>query len=190
MKKTALLLAGLLLFLLTGCASSGGDWTAAALARPDPGSDGTVDLNGFAVAISVNASFGGLELRCKSEGTDNGVTVSVYRADRSYEVSLSASPARSCTLKNVGNDFLWKFRTLPAGDYLIVFSDARQVSGVFSVVPSDEANGKILQYRDGAAVTDGTCALTLLLSTQKKDGFTYLDRFAYPVPDQGDGTQS
>lgn len=190
MRKTALLLAGLWLFLLTGCASSGGDWTAAALARPDPGTDGTVELNGFAVAVSVNASFGGLELRCKSEGTDNEVTVSIYRADRSYDVSLSASPARTCTLKNVGNDFLWKFRTLPEGDYLIVFSDARQVTGVCSVVPTDEANGKIVQYRNGTAVTDGTCALTLLLATQSKDGFTYLERFAYPVPDQDDNTKS
>ena len=185
MKKRFLSLFLLLILTLStaGCASGQTVWAETALARPDPATDGEMDLNGLCVAISVNAPFGGMELDCKTESQDNSVTISVYKANLNYETSLSGTPVRTCTVRNVGTNFLWKFRTLPAGDYLIVFSDVNGVKAARSVVPSDAANGKILQYRNGSVVTEGTCRMTLLLTEQKEETFSYLGLFAYPVPE-------
>lgn len=184
MKKTAFCLLLLLSLLLTACSSASKTaWTAHPLSATDAqsmfpdSSGGTV-----AVAVTVNDSFGGIELRSTVQSEQAKVSVAVYRAEKDYATTLSSSPKREKTLTGVTDDFLWKFSTLPAGDYLIVLSGAADLAPDQSLLPSDEANGKILNYRNGEIVTDGTYALTLLLASNADADHNYFSTFAYPVP--------
>lgn len=185
MKKAALLLCFVLLFLnVAGCSSSDSNqWASISLFGSEAAFSET-DLGGAtgAVAVTVNDAFGGIELNCVPEGDDASVTVAVYRADTDYQTSVSASPVRKTVLKRMTGNLLWRFRTLPAGDYIIVFSQTNRVRLIKSVVPSDAANGKTLCYRNSEIATDGVFALTLLLSENGEENHSYLSAFAYPVP--------
>lgn len=169
--------------LLSACAGGNGTpRTAVPLADLSPEYTGTCPLEGRTVAFSVTSPLCGAELRCVPESKDASFTVSVYAADRDVKISLAAEPLRTVRVTDPSEDFLWMFRTLPAGDYLIRFSQVSGVAAVSSAVPSEQANGKILQYRGTDVLSEGPCALTLLVETKDDADASYLTSFAYPVP--------
>ncbi len=182
MKKISLCLTVLLiLLLLGGCGASAPDWAPLELARRDSATDSALLGDTVAVAFTVDAPFGGLEGAFVLTGENPEITVSVYEAVKDYKTTLSEKPKRQKTFDRLSEKLLWEFRTLPAGDYIIVFSGATSAAPLKSIVPSDEANGKILHYRNGEIITDGTCALTLLCLKSSPDHTPGLTTFAYPV---------
>ncbi len=185
MKKTSRFLAFCFLaLLLTGCSSGGTDWGPVELARRDAATDTSVAGDPIAVAVSVDSPLGGLEMAFAVTGEDPKVTVSIYKAEKDYETTLSNNPQRKETFSHLTEKLMWQFRTLPAGDYLIVFSHVTDAALIRSIVPSDEANGKILHYRSGEIMTDGTCALTLLCIKTDENPEPGLVTFAYPVSEE------
>lgn len=182
MKKTSLLLIFCILaLLLSACSSGATGWSPIELARRDKTGDTPVQGDLIVVAVSVTAPLGGIEMACKITGEDAEITVSVYKAEKDYNTTLSGGPVREQKITDLTEKLLWQFRTLSAGDYLIVFSGAKNAALLKSVVPSDEANGKILHYRNGEIMTDGTCALTLLCIKTDDVPQPGLVTFAYPV---------
>lgn len=182
MKKISLLLVfSLLILLLSACSSGAVQWGPIELSRRDEASDTPVQGDLVVVAVSVAAPLGGLELACRVTGEDGEITVAIYKAEKDYKTTLSGTPEREQRITNLTEKLLWQFRTLPAGDYLIAFSGAKSVSLLKSVVPSDEANGKILHYCNGDIMTDGTCALTLLCIKTNDVPEPGLVTFSYPV---------
>ncbi|MBO5247713.1 MAG: hypothetical protein J6B54_00235 [Clostridia bacterium] len=170
--------------LLVGCASDGTDWGTVELARRDAETDATIPAQHVAVALSPNAPLGGMEIIFSITGESPSGTVSIYKAEKDYDTTLSGKPVRKESFSPLTEKVLWQFRTLPAGDYLIVFSDLNAATLVRSIVPSDGANGKILHYRNGEIMTDGTCALTLLCIKTDDVPEPNLNTFAYPVPEE------
>ncbi len=185
MKKiVSLLCATLALLLLAGCSSGTPDWAPLELARRDAATDTAILGNTLAVAFTTDAPLGGLEVTFALLGEDAEITVSVYEAVKDYNTTLSAKPKRQKTFDRLSEKLMWQFRTLPAGDYIVVFSEAKNGAPLKSVVPSDMANGKVLHYRDGEIMTDGTCALTLLCRKDQQNQTPTLQTFAYPVPEE------
>lgn len=171
-----------LLFCFSGCAANG-EWNALELARRDAASDASIPAQHVAVALSPASDLQGLEMTFTVTGESPSVTVSVYRAEKDYNTTLSGKPLREKNFSNLAEKVLWQFRSLPAGDYLIVFSDLSAATLTKSVVPSDEANGKILYYRNGEVMTDGTPVLTLLCAKNGEES-PKLVTFSYPVPQE------
>ncbi len=184
MKKIFTLLLALTLLALVGCSGNAPQWAYLELARRDPATDTAVLGNTVAVALTCDASLGGLEAAFVLTGADAEITISVYEAVKDYQTTLSGKPKRQKTFDRLSEKIMWQFRTLPAGDYIIVFSGAKNGAPLQSVVPSDTANGKILQYRDGEIMTDGTCALTLFCTPNQDNQPPTLTTFAYPVPEE------
>lgn len=185
MKKVALFLAFLIPCLLfAGCSSGGTDWAILELSHRDPVTDASIPAERVAVALSTEAPLGGLEMTFSITGENPSGTVSIYKAEKDYATTLSGKPAREEKFSNLTEKLMWQFRTLPAGDYLIVFSDLSAATLTRSIVPSDEANGKILNYRNGEIMTDGTCVLTLLFIKTNDHPEPGLVTFAYPVPEE------
>ncbi len=185
MKKTALILTFCLLLAgLAGCHAGRTNWAPVELARRDTATDAPVPGEPIAVAISLQAPFGGLEMFFSLTGESPSARVSVYKAEKDYSTTLSGKPIREETFPDLTETLMWQFRTLPAGDYLIVFSDLNNAALIRSIVPSDEANGKVLYYRNGEIMTDGTCAITILCMKTDDHPQPGLTTFAYPVPEE------
>lgn len=181
MKKfcTVLLLCALLA-ALTACASPRTDWTPLPLARAETEDPSPAQGETIAAAFSVTEPFGGVELEFHVQ--DNAsITVSIYAADKDYRTSLSQKPKREETIENLTESVLWNFRTLPAGSYLIVFSQGKNAAVKKAAAPSDEANGKILHYRNGEIMTDGICMITLLCRRSDPAVAPAFTPFTYPV---------
>ncbi len=184
-KKTALFLISCLLILfLAGCSSGGTDWAPLNLAQPDPETDAPIPAERVAVALSTKAPLGGLEMTFSITGENPSGIVSIYEAEKDYNTTLSGKPVLEEKFSDLTEKMMWQFRTLPAGDYLIVFSDLSAATLMRSIVPSTEANGKILHYRNGEISTDGTCCLTLLFIKTHDHPEPELEPFAYPVPEE------
>ena len=173
-----------LLLCLTACSSKGTEFTSLDLARPDKNTDAPIPSDQVTVALSTNASWGGLELNFRLTGDDPNVEVAVYKATVDYHTTLSEKPIRKERFSDLTEKLLWQFKTLPAGDYLIVFSNLNGATLMRSIVPSDEANGKILTYKNGEIMTDGTPILTLLFPKTNEDSQPGLVTFAYPVVEE------
>ncbi len=185
MKKTTLFLSFCILCLLfSGCSSGGTDWAPLDLARRNPSTDAPIPAEVVAVALSTEAPLGGMEMSFTITGENPSGIVSIYKADRDYSTTLSGKPVREEKFSKLTEKLMWQFRSLPAGDYLIVFSELSAATMTRSIVPSDEANGKILNYRNGEIMTDGTCALTLLFIKTHDHPEPGLVTFAYPVPEE------
>ena len=182
MRKISLLLTLCLLTLtLSACASSPTDWGAISLGRRDVATDTPIEGETVAAAVSVTAPLGGMEISFDVTGEDAEITVSIYKAEKDYNTTCSQKPLREETFSHLTENLLWQFKTLPAGDYLIVFTDANNAALLKSIVPSDAANRKILNYRNGEVMTDGTCAITLLCIKTTEIPEPGLVTFAYPV---------
>lgn len=179
----SVVIAGLLLFC--ACSAGVGDTVTVDLfGASEPTAS---DLSGgtVAVAVTVNEDFCGIEWQCSVSSSDSSLTVSVFRADTDYKTSVSSGAVREITLQGLRNDNLWEFRTLSAGDYVIVFSEASGVSLCFCALPSDEANGKTLTYRNGEVSAEGSVAASLILIAPTDPARTLLSAFAYPVAENG-----
>ncbi len=179
--KKILPLALCLLLLFTGCSSKGTDWQPVNLALQDKETDASIPAQHVAVALSPDGTLGGIEMTFSVTGDTPSVSVAVYKAEKDYQTTLSGKPVRKKNFSQITEKILWQFRTLPAGDYLIVFSEMNAVTLTRSVVPSDEANGKILTYRNGEIMTDGTPVLTLLCPKTNDQPEPGLITFSYPV---------
>lgn len=179
MKKfcTILLLCALLA-ALTACASPRTDWTPLPLARAETEDTAPAQGETIAVAFSVTEAFGGVELEFQVQDQAS-ITISIYTADKDYRTTLSQKPKRTETVENLTENVLWQFRTLPAGNYLMVFTQAKNAALKKAAAPSDEANGKILHYKNGEIMTDGICMITLLC--RKSDPAPAFTPFTYPV---------
>ncbi len=185
MKKTALFLISCFFILFfAGCSSGGTDWAPLNLALPDPETDAAIPAEQVAVALSTKSPLGGLEMTFSITGENPSGVVSIYKAEKDYPTTLSEKPVREEKFSDLTEKIMWQFRTLPAGDYLIVFSELNAATLTRSIVPSAEANGKILNYRNGEISTDGTCALTLLFIKTNDSPEPELETFAYPVPEE------
>lgn len=185
MKKTALILILCMLsFLFSGCSSGGTDWALLNLAQSDEKTDTPIPAQQVAIALSTTAPLGGMEIIFSITGDDPSGTVSIYKAENDFATSLSKKPVREEKFSQITEKMLWQFRTLPAGDYLIVFSDLNAASLIRSILPSKEAIGKILTYQNGEISTDGTCLLTLLFTKTHDHPEPELNTFAYPVPEE------
>ena len=95
-----------------------------------------------------------MEISFDVTGEDAEITVSIYKAEKDYNTTCSQKPLREETFSHLTENLLWQFKTLPAGDYLIVFTDANNAALLKSIVPSDAANRKILNYRNGEVMTE------------------------------------
>ena len=172
-----------LLLLFSGCSSTKLDLAAVPLARTDAldtAAEGAV----LAVGCSVNGPLSALELNLQITGESPSVTVEIYEAEKDYETTVAKKPVRKETLTNLTNKVLYQFQTLDAGDYLLVFSEAKNAALMKSVVPSDAANQKILSLRNGQPMNDGTCAVTLMLVKTQANPEPTLTTFQYPIPQQ------
>ena len=170
-----------LLLCFTACSSKGTEFLSLDLARPDPNTDASIPSEQVTVAFSTDASLGGVELTFRLTGDNPEAEVAIYRAQVDYQTSLSEKPVRKERLSNLTEKILWQFKTLPAGDYLIVFSNLNGATLMRSIVPSDEANGKILTYKNGEIMTDGTPVINFLFPKTNEDSQPGLVTFAYPV---------
>ncbi|MBQ4322871.1 MAG: hypothetical protein IJC19_02905 [Clostridia bacterium] len=183
MKRIATLPLLLCLILLTACSSAPSEFTQILLAHRDPATDSPTDANGVAVGVSFTTPLSGLEFECALTGEAAEITVSIYKADTDYETTVGAETVREERITNLSAKLLWQFDALPAGDYIILFSNPKNASLIKSVVTSYEGSGKILHYRNGTVMTDGTVALTLLFPTT--EGTTpALKTFTYPIMEQ------
>ena len=129
MRKISLLLTLCLLTLtLSACASSPTDWGAISLGRRDVATDTPIEGETVAAAVSVTAPLGGMEISFDVTGEDAEITVSIYKAEKDYNTTCSQKPLREETFSHLTENLLWQFKTLPAGDYLIVFTDANNAA--------------------------------------------------------------
>lgn len=182
MKKAALFTALCLLTLLfSACSPKATQWYTVSLTHRDAESDASIPAEHVAVALTTDSPLGGMEMVFSVTGENPSATVSIYKAEKDYSTTLSGKAVRQETFENLTDKLLWQFRTLPAGDYLIVFSDLTDATLLRSVVPSEEANGKILNYRNGEISTDGTCVLILYFIPTNEIPQPGLNTFAYPV---------
>lgn len=184
MKKIALFTALCCLFLLAGCSAKGTQWATVSLTQRDAETDASIPAEHVAVALTTDTPLGGMEMVFSLTGENPSATVSVYKAEKDYSTSLSGKAVRQEKFTDLTDKLLWQFRTLPAGDYLIVFSDLTDATLIRSVVPSEQANGKILNYRNGEISTDGTCVLTLYFIPANDNSQPQLKTFAYPVVEE------
>lgn len=181
MKGAALFTAICLMLCLSACAYGvGKDAVTVPLAVEDPALSEPIDGEGLAVAFSPACELYGLEIHTLPGEGSSGFTLEIFNADRDYETTLAGKALRSITVTDPGADFLWEFSALPAGDYLLLFSGVENLSPLASAVPSDDANGKIVLYRNGAVLARGPCRISLLFSAHE-EGFVWLTPFAYPV---------
>lgn len=181
MKKfCTILLSCALLAVLTACASPQTEWTPLPLARAETEDPSPAQGETIAVAFLVTEPFGGMEMEFQVQ-SDASITVSIYAANKDYQTSLSQKPKREETIEDLTENVLWQFRTLPAGNYLIVFSQAKNAAVKKAAAPSDEANAKILHYRNGEIMTDGICMITLLCLQSDPAVSPALTPFTYPV---------
>ena len=177
---TTLLLLVFALFLAS-CSAPPADFVALPLAERDGTADEYTAAEGILVALSVNAPLSGLEFSCKTDREGAKITVKIYEANTDYDTTLSADPVREETFQSLAPKMLWQFNSLPAGDYFIAFSDSEGTQLLRSAAPSREAGGKILHYRNGAVMTEGTLALTLLCEKTEEVTQPALITFTYPI---------
>ncbi len=170
-----------LLLCFTGCGTKGTEFNTVDLARQDPDTDASIPAEQVVIALSTDAPLGGMEMIFSLTGDDPNAVVSIYQAQTDYNTTLSDKPVRKEKFSDLTDKILWQFKTLPAGDYLIVFSELSGATLLRSIVPSDESNGKILTYRNGEIMTDGTPILTLLFPKTHDHSEPGLVTFAYPV---------
>ena len=179
-KALSLLLLAVLLCTLSACKGSVTDWKTVSLTRTSSAPAASVSGEPVAVALSPDSPFGGIELRLEITGDSPKITISIYEATVDYQTTLSQKPVRKESVDRLSERILWQFRTLPAGDYLIVVSQMEDAALKKAVVPSDEANGKILHYCNGEIRTDGTPEITLLC-IPAENSEPGLETFYYPV---------
>ena len=185
MKKTlSLFLLFLFTLTLTSCGSNAPQWAEIPLTSPENEESAPIQGSPVAVAVSTDNPVGGVEFSSKITGEHPQITVAIYKANKDYKTTLSEKPVRKETFDNLSEKLLWQFRTLPAGDYLILFSDEKDGALLKEIVPSDEANGKILNYRNGEIMTDGVCKISLLCIKTEANPEPGLTTFAYPVPEE------
>lgn len=186
MKKIALLtvISLLLCLCFSGCRANKTQWAPIELTRRDAATDAPIPGSEVIVAVSPEAPLGGLELFFNLTGDSPSATVSIYKATVDYATTLAEKPVRQEKFSELAANMMWQFRTLPAGDYLIVFSDLNAATLSRSIVPSDKANGKILNYCNGNVMTDGTCVMTLLCIKTADNPDPGLAVFAYPVVEE------
>lgn len=180
--RTALFLSIVLLF--SACSSPSPGLSPINLALRNPASDTAILGDTVAIACAVNAPLSGIEIAFEITEPNASITVSVYQAEKDYKTSLANKPVRKETIDHLSEKVLWQFRTLAAGNYLIVFSDAKNAAPIKSVVPADSANGKTVHYRNGEVMTDGTCALTLFCIKTDQVPEPEMTTFFYPVVEE------
>ena len=180
-RRSCSLLLLLSLLFLVACSATPASFAPLSLAKSDSETDQYVTAEGIFVAVSVNAPLTGLEFRCKTAGEDAKITVKIFEADTDHDTTVASDPVLKETFRNPAEKMLWQFDSLPAGDYFIAFSDVSGVEILQSAAPSAEASGKILHYRNGAVLTNGTLALTLLCTKSEKNPQPALITFTYPV---------
>lgn len=183
-KRTLLLCFFSLLFLFSACSSQKTDLLPVELPARNSATDSELQGDVIAVACGVNAPIGGIEFSCKITGESPQITVAIYKAEKDYQTTLSGKPVRKETVTDLTERLLWQFRTLPAGNYLVVFSRAKDATLIKSVIPSDASNGKTVHYRNGEVMTDGTCALTLLCVKTTENPEPAMTTFFYPVVEE------
>lgn len=171
---------GVLLLTFSACKGNVTDWKTVSLTGTSSAPAPSVSGEPVAVALSPNSPIGGIELQLDISGDAPKITLSIYEATVDYQTTLSQKPVRKETIDRLSERILWQFRTLPAGDYLIVVSQMEGAALKKAIVPSDEANGKILHYCNGEIRTDGTPEITLLcIPTENSE--PGLETFYYPV---------
>ena len=182
MKRTcASLLLLIFTLFLASCSATPANFTTLTSAQRNEQTDTYASAEGVQVALSLNAPLTGLEFQCKASGDGAAITVRIYAADTDYDTSLSADPVREQTFRAPAEKMLWQFDSLPAGDYLIAFSDSVGVELLKSAAPSAAAAGKILHYRNGSVMTEGVLALTLLCEKTESVPQPSFITFTYPV---------
>ena len=173
-----------LLLVLTACGAKGTEYATIDFAVRDADTDASIPAEHVAIALSTQTPFGGMEITFSLTGENPSAVVSIYKANADYQTTLSGKPVRKETFTELTEKLLWQFRTLPEGDYLIVFSEITGATLMRSIVPSDAANGKLLTYRNGEIMTDGTPVLTLLFPKTNEHPEPGLTTFAYPVVEE------
>lgn len=170
----------LLLISLSACSATKTDLAAVPLF----GQTETEEALGaeLAVAFSVNAPLNGLEFRLHVTEGDSEITVEIYEANTDLTTTLSEKPLRKETLTDLSDKMMLQFRTLNEGDYVLLFRDAKNATLLKAVLPSEQANRKILGFRNGEPMNDGTLAVTLLLIKTETNPEPGLVTFQYPVP--------
>lgn len=166
---------------LASCSATPADLSVLALAQRNESTDAYASVEGVRVAFSLNAPLAGLEFQCRATDSQAAVTVKIYAADTDHDTTLAADPVREMTFRNPAAKMLWQFDSLPAGDYLIAFSDSAGVELLKSAAPSAEAAGKILHYRNGSVMTEGILVLTLLCEKTESVPQPSFITFTYPV---------
>ena len=184
MKKTLSLFLCILLLLLAGCSSGEIRWAEIPISVRDAETDRPASGEVMAMAFALDVPLGGLSMQFEPTGEDSEITVELYKAKENYEETLKSTPKRKETFKNPAENMIWQFRTLPAGSYLLVFSDAKNVNVLKSVVPSQQANGRTVHYKDGTVVTDGLFTITLMCIQAEEERTYELLPFSYPTPEE------
>jgi len=122
----------------------------------------------------------GIEFQSRITGENPATTVKIYKANTDYATTFADSPLREERVENLSEKLLWQFDPLESGDYIILFTDTHDSVLIRSLIATQEARGKILTFRKGQIMTDGTVALTLLCTPT--DGVQAgLKVFTYPV---------
>lgn len=175
-----MILISLLLFSAVACASTPEAVTQIPLAYRDEATDGTAEGDNIAVAFSVTAPLSGIEFQSRITGENPATTVKIYKANTDFETTVAGEALREERFENLSEKLLWQFSPLEAGDYIILFTDTDDSVLVRTLLTSTAARGKILSFRQGLIMTDGTVALTLLCTPT--DGTEpQLKVFTYPV---------
>lgn len=185
MKRMRPILLLLLCFIWpSACSATPTDLTALPLASRNSISDGTLEGDSVAVAFSVTTPLAGLEFACNITGESPEITVQIFRADTDYDTTLSADPEREERISDLTESLLWQFSPLPAGDYIVLFSGAKDAQLIKSLLTSPVAAGKILHFRNGTVMTDGTAAVTLYCTPASDTEPGALKIFTYPVMEE------
>lgn len=181
LRLTALLLLFILLLSsAVACSATPETLVQIPLAYRDEATDGTAEGDNVAVAFSVTAPLSGIEFQSRITGKNPATTVKIYKANTDFETTMAEAPLREERFGELTEKLLWQFSPLEAGDYIILFTDTDDSVLVKSLLTSTAARGKILSFRQGLIMTDGTVALTLLCTPT--DGTEpALKTFTYPV---------